>query len=153
MAEDEVRPRPTHVSRLGPLGAGYLYAASAVMCLCGPVVLACTAFAGAGLLVTGILFTVVLLPLGLGIRGSARADREDNRRLDTAGVAATAEVTGLTEWDDGEEAGLLVDLRISGPDFRTFEATWKRSRHPALRVGLRLAAVVDPAGGLYRVEW
>ncbi|MGX1479837.1 UNVERIFIED_CONTAM: hypothetical protein RKD50_008645 [Streptomyces canus] len=32
------------------------------------------------------------------------------------------------------------------------EATWKRSKHPALRVGLRLPAVVDPADHLFRVD-
>ncbi|MFJ9005805.1 hypothetical protein [Streptomyces canus] len=66
------------------------------------------------------------------------------------GVVATAEVTELSDWDDGEQAGVIVGLRISGPERRTFEATWKRSKHPAIRVGLRLPAVVDPADHLFR---
>jgi hypothetical protein len=45
----------------------------------------------------------------------------------------------------------VVGLRGSGPGFRTFETTWKRSKHPALRVGLQLTAVVDPSDRLYRV--
>ena len=70
-----------------------------------------------------------------------------------SGVAAAAEVTELTDWDDGEEAGVTVGLRISGLECPTFEATWKRSKHPALRFGLRLPAVADPADHLFRVDF
>ncbi|MEV0740135.1 hypothetical protein AB0I51_30325 [Streptomyces sp. NPDC050549] len=55
------------------------------------------------------------------------------------------------EWN-GEESGVLVEPRISCPGVRTFETTWKRTHHPALRAGLRCEAVVDPAGGRVRVE-
>ncbi|WP_125263734.1 hypothetical protein [Streptomyces alboflavus] len=67
-------------------------------------------------------------------------------------VCLYAVVAGLTEWDSGDDAGAVVVLRLSGPGFRAFEATWKRSPHPALCLGLRLAAVVDPSEGLYRAE-
>ncbi|UIX32440.1 hypothetical protein [Streptomyces sp. GQFP] len=66
-------------------------------------------------------------------------------------MAAAAEITELTRWVDADDAGLLVGLRISGPGFRTFETTWKRSPDSSLRVGLRLAAVVDPDSGLFRM--
>ncbi|WP_327692749.1 hypothetical protein [Streptomyces sp. NBC_00459] len=68
------------------------------------------------------------------------------------GIAATAEVIGLTEWEDDDSAGLTVGLPISGPGFRTFGTTWKRSADPVLRMGLRLPAVVDPARNLFRLE-
>ncbi|WP_329233682.1 hypothetical protein [Streptomyces canus] len=69
------------------------------------------------------------------------------------GAFEMAEVTELYDWDDGEQAGVIVGLRISGPGCPTFETTWKRSKHPALRVGLRLPAVVDPADHLFRIDF
>ncbi|GAB2921118.1 hypothetical protein [Streptomyces mayteni] len=145
-------PEPTRVSRVGTFDALFLYSTAAGLCLCGPVMLGFSPFAGAGLLLAGSLCTVLCLPLGLGLWFHTTFERENNRRLDASGVAATAEVTSLTDWDDGESAGLTVGLRVSGPGFRTFETTWKRSSHPALRVGLRLTAVVDPSGNLFRVD-
>lgn len=145
-------PEPARVQRIGLFTALILCSTAAAMCLCGPVMLAGTVLAGAGLVLGGVLSTVLCTPLGIGLWCSVRLEREDNRRLDALGVAATAEVTGLTEWDGGESAGLVVGLRIGGPGFPAFETTWKRSSHPALRVGLRLTAVVDPDRRLFRVE-
>ncbi|MER5360125.1 hypothetical protein [Streptomyces sp. NPDC002785] len=139
----------TQISRAG-FGQ---YEVAALMCLCGPVMLGFALFAGADLMVMGILFTVVFLPLGLGFWFQTTAEREQNRRLDAVGVPATAEVTALTDFDwDGEGSGVEVELRVSGPRFRTFETTWRRSHHPALRVGLRLTSVVEPSAGLFRVN-
>jgi hypothetical protein len=146
-------PDPTRVDRIGPVGALVLYTSSAGLCLCGPVMLACTFFADAGLLLMGILFTVICIPVGLGLLGYTLFERESNRRLDEVGVVATAEITSLADWDDGESAGLAVGLRISGQGVRTFETTWKCSSDPALRVGLRFTAVVDPARRLFRLEF
>lgn len=149
MADDGDGPRWTRISRAG---RGE-YEAAAVMCLCGPVMLGFAVFTGADLMFMGIVFTVVFLPLGLGLWGHTAAEREHNRRLDAVGVPATAEITDLTDFDwSGEESGVEVGLRVSGPGFRTFETTWKRTHHPTLRVGLRLTAVVDPSGGLFRVD-
>lgn len=102
-------------------------------------------------MVTGIVLTVILVPVGLLIWLVVAAERKHNRRLDAVGVPATAEIITLTEWDTGDDSGAVVGMRITGPGLRTFEATWKRSSHPGLRVGLRLDAVVDPATRLYRV--
>lgn len=157
MADDANGPEPTRVSEIGPHGALFLYSVAVGLCLCGPALLVSAAFAnsgdGAGLLLAGILSTVLCIPLGIVIWANTSWERENNRRLDAVGVAATAEVTDLTDWDDGEQAGVTAGLRISGPGFRTFETTWKRSKHPALRVGLRLTAVVDPAGNLFRIDF
>lgn len=139
-------------TRISRVGRGQ-YEMAALMCLCGPVMLGFALFAHADVLIIGIVFTVVFLPLGLAFWFQTTAEREQNRRLDAVGVAATAEVTGLTDFDwDGETPGVEVELRVSGPGFTTFETTWRRTQDPALRVGLRLTAVVDPAGGLFRVE-
>ncbi|MGW1786224.1 hypothetical protein ACWCQQ_45230 [Streptomyces sp. NPDC002143] len=152
MADDGHGPRWTQVSRVGPGGAASAYGSAAVMCLCGPVMLGSALLGAAGLMVMGIVFTVVFLPLGLAFWGNTVVEREHNRRLDAVGVPATAEITELTDWDDGEDVGVTVGLRVGGPGFRTFETTWRRSHHGALRVGLRLTAVVDPHNGSFRVE-
>lgn len=129
------------------------YEVAALMCLSGPVMLGSALFAGADLVVIGIVFTVVFVPLGLGLWFQTTTEREQNRRLDAVGIPATAEITDLTDFDrNGEESGVEVELRVSGPGFRTFETTWSRSHHPALRVGVRLPAVVDPTAGLFRVD-
>lgn len=146
------RPQWYRVSRVGPVDAFALYGSAVVMCLCGPVMLGATVLADAGLTVMGIVFTAVFVPVGLGLWAHTTTEREHNRRLDAVGVPATAEITQLTDWDDGEEAGVVLGLRVSGPGFRTFEASWRRSADDALWVGLRLTAVVDPSGGRFRVE-
>jgi hypothetical protein len=149
MTDDGDGIRWTRISRAG-FGQ---YEAAALMCLCGPVMLGFALFTGAELLVIGIVFTVVFLPLGLALGSQTTHEREQNRRLDAVGVPATAEVTDLTDFDrDGESSGVEVGLQVSGPGFKAFETTWNRTHHPALRVGLRLTAVVDPASGLFRVE-
>ncbi|MFJ9896484.1 hypothetical protein ACIQPR_24485 [Streptomyces sp. NPDC091280] len=146
--------RMSGVDRVGPGDAVILYSSAAALCLCGPVVLACAVLGGAELLLLGGVFTVVFLPVGLGLWLHTNVEREHNRRLDAVGVPATAEILDLTDLEgNGEESGVLVELRISGPGLRTFETTWKRSHHPFLRVGLRCGAVVDPAGRRFRVEW
>ncbi|WP_030620276.1 DUF3592 domain-containing protein [Streptomyces fulvoviolaceus] len=158
MADSVNGPEPTQVSAIGPLGALFLYSCVAVLCLCGPVMLALTAFTaftaftGSGLMVMGIVFTVIFVPVGLGLWGSTVVEREHNRRLDAVGVPATAEITDLTDFAGGEDTGVVVGLRVSGPGVRTFETSWRRSHHPALRAGRRLTAVVDPADNLFRVE-
>ncbi|MFI6542045.1 hypothetical protein ACIBO9_02250 [Streptomyces prunicolor] len=142
------------IDHVGPWDAVFLYASSAVMGLCGPVMLGFALFTGAELMVMGVVFTVVFVPVGLGLWAHTVAEREQNRRLDAVGVPATAEVTDLTDVEsDGESSGVEVGLRVSGPGLRTFETTWRRTHHPALRVGRRLAAVVDLSGGRFRVDW
>ncbi|MDX3452201.1 hypothetical protein PV396_09660 [Streptomyces sp. ME02-8801-2C] len=152
MPDSTDSPEPTRVDRLGPFDALFLRVCAVLMGLCGPGLLACGFGAGVGVLLAGVLCTVLFVPMGLGLWFHTELERENNRRLDAVGVAATAEVTDLSDWDDGESRGVTVGLRISGPGVRTFETTWKRSSHPALRMGLRFTAVVDPGRGLFRLE-
>jgi hypothetical protein len=156
MSDDGVRPDPvrmTLVDHVGPWDAAFLYVIAATVCLCGPVMLGLALFAGVDLMVVGIVFTVVFVPVGLGFGANTVGERKRNRRLDAVGIPATAEITDLTDFDwNGEESGVEVGLRVSGPGLRTFEATWRRGHHPGLRVGRRLAAEVDPAGGRFRVR-
>ncbi|MGW3645933.1 hypothetical protein [Streptomyces sp. NPDC000878] len=145
-------PPLEQVERISRLEAFLLYSSTVLLGLCGPVMLACTYFAGAPLLLGGVLCTVLCAPLGLGLFFHAQVEKENNRRLDAFGVQATAEVTEVTPWEDADDSGTAVGLRVSGPGFRTFEATWRRAPHSAQRVGLRLDAVVDRAHGLFRIE-
>ncbi|MEU1517072.1 hypothetical protein ABZ490_33825 [Streptomyces sp. NPDC005811] len=151
MGDDTDGIRWTQVSRVGPWDAASLYGSAALTALCGPVMLGAHFLAGADLLGMGLVFTVVFLPVGLGLWAHTGFERESNRRLDAVGVPATAEITELTDWDDGESVGVTVGLRVVGPGFTTFETAWRRSSHDALRVGLRLTAVVDPSRGVFRV--
>ncbi|MFJ5840328.1 hypothetical protein ACIQGO_26880 [Streptomyces shenzhenensis] len=152
MADGGDGTRWTQVSRVGPWGAASAYGSAAVMCLCGPVMLGSAVLGAADLMVMGIVFTVVFLPLGLAFWGNTTVERAHTRRLDAVGIPATAEITELSRWDDGDDVGVTVGLRVSGPGIATFETTWRRSYHAALRVGLRLSAVVDPHNGNFRVE-
>jgi len=152
VTDDAVGPEPRRVSRVGSFDALFMRFTAAGLGLCGPVMLGFGFVAGLGLLLVGILCTLLCTPLGIALWAHVDVERENDRRLDTVGVSATAEVVGLTDWDDGESTGFVVGLRIGGPGFEAFETTWKRSRHPALRVGLRLTAVVDPDRLLFRVE-
>ncbi|GAA1587817.1 hypothetical protein GCM10009804_49920 [Kribbella hippodromi] len=150
MVADEIHW--TLVSRVTGVGAVSVYGIAGVMILSGPVMLGARLLAGADVLVMGIVFTVLLLPLGLALWASTSVEREQNRQLDAFGVPAVAEVIELGRWDDGESAGVELELRVSGAGFAAFEATWKRSSSLSLRVGTRVGAVVDPAIGLFRVE-
>ncbi|WP_405813116.1 hypothetical protein OG241_01645 [Streptomyces sp. NBC_01390] len=145
-------PGPAQVDRVGPFEALILYSTAVTLCLSGPVLLAFTFFADLDFLLGGVLCTVLCTPLGLAIWFHAQRERENNRRLDAVGIAVTAEVTSLTDWDDGESTGVAAGLRISGPGVQTFETTWRHSSPPALRVGLLLPVVVDPARSLFRLE-
>ena len=145
-------PPLEQVERISRLESFLLYSSAVLLVLCGPVMLACTYFAGAPLLLGGVLCTVLCAPLGLGLFFHAKVEKEKNRHLDVVGVPATAEILAMNHWEDADDCGTAADLRVSGPGFRTFEATWRRAPHSAQRVGLRLDAVVDPVRGLFRVE-
>ncbi|MER7922490.1 hypothetical protein ABTY96_05035 [Streptomyces sp. NPDC096057] len=155
MTDDGARPDPplTLIDRVGRRDAASLYVTAATITLCGPVTLGFAVLTDAELMVIGVVFTIVFVPLGLGLWGNTVVGREHNRRLDAVGIPATAEITDLTDVDwSGEESGVEVGLRVSGPGLRTFETTWRRTHHPGLRVGRRLDAVVDLSGGRFRVD-
>lgn len=145
-------PPLEQVERVGPLEAFLLYVSGVTLGLCGPVMLACTYFAEAPLLLGGVLCTVLCAPLGLGLFFHAQVEKEKNRHLDAVGVPATAEILAMNNWEEADDSGTAADLRVGGAGFRTFEVTWRRTPHYDLRVGQRLNAVVDPVRGLFRVE-
>ncbi|GAA1256957.1 hypothetical protein GCM10009665_54200 [Kitasatospora nipponensis] len=144
---------PTQVAPMGRGGALLMYLTSAVTTLNGPVMLIWSAFGGRNLLITGIVSTVVTAPIGLALGFEARSDRAANRRLDAVGVAAIAEILDLRPCVLGGEEGngVEVRLRVDGPGFAPFEATWRRTADADLRVGLHLRATVDPSDRLFRL--
>ncbi|MEJ2852592.1 MULTISPECIES: hypothetical protein [unclassified Saccharothrix] len=90
----------------------------------------------------GIVLTVILLPLGIGVwRGTGRAKRR-LLRLDEVGLPATAFV--LTSEPISEDATIRVRLLIRGPDVPEFLIDHDTSYHPSLKAGNKLDAVVDP---------
>ncbi|MEU3455158.1 hypothetical protein ABZ671_16400 [Micromonospora sp. NPDC006766] len=129
------------------------------ICLPGPVLLAAAMTRDPlrsptdfwGLLAGGALVTIV--GVGFGVFGwrLVTRSRRDARRLSAAGVAATAEILRVANHLGGEDPGLELHLRISGPGFATFEADTIRADDPALVPGAVLAAVVDPADRLFSI--
>ena len=139
-------------TRIGPVGALLCRAMFLAICLPGPVLLyfdvsqsrSLSAADFWGLLAGGVLTTIVGIGFGVwGLRLVTRS-RRDARRLAANGVAATAEILTVANHLGGEDPGLELRLRISGPGFATFEADTIRAVDPALAPGTVLAAVVDP---------
>lgn len=145
---------------IGPIGAFLCRVAFLAICLPGPILLAADiSQAGKlstqdtwGLLAGGVLTTIVGVGFGMfGFRVVNRS-RRDARRLAAAGVAATAEILTVANHLGGEDPGLVLRLRISGPGFETFEAETTHPVDAALTPGVVLAAVVDPADQLFTVR-
>ncbi|GAA3725486.1 hypothetical protein GCM10022225_02980 [Plantactinospora mayteni] len=146
-------------ARIGPIGALLSRLAFLAICLPGPVLLAVAMTLDRlrspedfwGLLAGGVLMTIVGVGFGVfGWRVVTRS-RRDARRLSTAGVAANAEILRVANHLGGEDPGLELHLRISGPGFATFEADTTRADDPALVPGAVLAAVVDPIDRLFSI--
>ena len=90
----------------------------------------------------GIVLTVLLLPLGIGVwRGIARAKRR-LLRLDEVGLPATAVV--LSVEPISEDPTVRVRLLIKGPDVPEFVIEHDARYGPGLKPGNKLAATVDP---------
>ncbi len=147
-------------ARVGPIGALLCRLAFLAICLPGPVLLAVAVTRDStrspadfwGLLAGGVLVTTVGVGFGVfGWRLVARS-RSDARRLSASGVAATAEILAVANHLGGEDPGLELRLRISGPGFAAFEADTVRADDPALVPGALLPAVVDPVDRLFSIS-
>ncbi|MBF9127510.1 hypothetical protein I0C86_00645 [Plantactinospora sp. S1510] len=146
-------------ARVGPIGALLSRLMFLAICLPGPVLLVVAVTVDPrqsptdfwGLLAGGVLAT--LIGVGFGVFGQrlVTRSRRDARQLAAAGVAATAEILAVANHLGGEEPGLELRLRISGPGFATFEAETIRADDPALVPGALLAVVVDPVDRLFSI--
>ncbi|WP_431905730.1 hypothetical protein [Micromonospora carbonacea] len=146
-------------ARLGPIGALLCRLVFLAICLPGPALLVAALTMEPppstkdfwGLLAGAAFMTVVGVGFGvLGLRLVARS-RRDARHLSAAGVAATAEILSVADRVDGEDPGLTLRLRISGPGFAAFEADVNRPVDPALVPGAALPATVVPADRLFSI--
>ncbi|WP_238012867.1 hypothetical protein KZZ52_22565 [Dactylosporangium sp. AC04546] len=145
-------------ARLGPIGALLCRLMFLAICLPGPVLLIVAVRLDPprspadfwGLLAGGTVTTIA--GVGFGVFGwrLVTRSRRDARRLSAAGVAATAEILTVAN-HLGEDPGLTLRLRVSGPGFATFEADTIRADDPALVPGTLLTAVVDPADRLFSI--
>ncbi|MEV7229769.1 hypothetical protein AB0M79_22490 [Polymorphospora sp. NPDC051019] len=146
-------------TRIGPIGALLCRLVFLAICLPGPVLLAAAITLDQprspadfwGLVAGDVLVTIIGVGFGaFGWRLVTRS-RRDARRLSAAGVAATAEVLTVANHLGGEDPGLELHLRISGPGFATFEADVIRADDPGLVPGALLTAVVNPTDRLFAI--
>lgn len=146
-------------ARIGPIGALLCRLVFLAICLPGPALLVAALTVDPppspkdfwGLLAGDVFMTIVGVGFGVfGLRLVARS-RRDARQLSAAGVAATAEVLTVADRLDGEDPGLTLRLRVSGPGFAAFEADVNHSTDPALVPGATLPATVDPADRLFSI--
>lgn len=147
-------------SRIGPIGAFLCRVCFLAICLPGPIMLAFTVAKGAdlstkdfwGLLAGDVLTTIV--GVGFGVFGFriVNRSRRDARQLAAAGVAATAEILTVANHLGGEDPGLMLRVRVSGPGFAAFEADTTKPDDAALMPGVVLTAVVDPSDRLYVIR-
>ncbi|MEU7876097.1 hypothetical protein [Dactylosporangium sp. NPDC049140] len=144
---------------IGPIGALLSRLMFLAICLPGPVLLAAAVTRDPersptdfwGLLAGGVFVTILGVGAGVFALRLVTRSRRDARRLAAAGVAATAEILTVANHPGGEDPGLQLRMRISGPGFATFEADTTRADDPALVPGAILAAVVDPADRLFSI--
>ncbi|NUO57911.1 MAG: hypothetical protein HOV78_14670 [Hamadaea sp.] len=147
-------------ARIGPIGALLCRLLFLAICLPGPILLAADVSQGRqlsgkdfwGLLAGGVLTTIVGFGFGLFGWHIVNRSRRDARQLTEAGVAATAEILTVANHLGGEDPGLVLRLRISGPGFETFEAETTHATDSALVPGALLSAVVDPSDRLFTIR-
>ena len=107
----------------------------------------------AGLLVTAI---DVLVALALASYGAKRAAKTE--MLESSGVVALAQITGIHETNTriNEQPLVKLDLRIEGPGLTPFTAqdsvVASISRVPMI-TGRKLVVLVDPATNTFQIDW
>jgi hypothetical protein len=107
---------------------------------------------------TGLLVTAVdvLVALALASYGAKRAAKTE--MLESSGVVALAQITGITETNTriNDQPLVKLDLRIEGPGLMPFTAqdsvVASISRLPMI-TGRRLVVLVDPATNTFQIDW
>lgn len=107
---------------------------------------------------TGLLVTAidVLVALALASYGAKRAAKTE--MLESSGVVALAQITGIYETNTriNEQPLVKLDLRIEGPGLTPFTAqdsvVASISRLPMI-TGRKLVVLVDPATNTFQIDW
>lgn len=107
---------------------------------------------------TGLLVTAidVLVALALASYGAKRAAKTE--MLESSGVVALAQITGIHETNTriNEQPLVKLDLRIEGPGLTPFTAqdsvVASISRLPMI-TGRKLVVLVDPATNTFQIDW
>lgn len=133
-----------------------MYALGALMCLTGPIFIVSGVVGehGVGRMIVvavGVLTSVFLIPLGVGMTSVMSEDHRGSVRLAEVGVPASAEVMAMKHTSYDGEDRVALTLRFAGPGITPFQATYHCANDRTLGVGDRLPAIVDPATNLYAI--
>lgn len=145
------------MTEVTPVGRGWrlsTYALCIVMVLSGPGFLALGLLLDADPLACILIaaaMSLFLVPLGALLWSDVRRTARGMRRLDVAGVAATAEILAVTPTSYDDRIRVELNLSINAPGIEPFEAVHRRDGGDDLQVGTTLGAVVDPDGRFYAV--
>lgn len=138
----------------GAVARAMIFVGGVVLLLLGPAMMIVIAVAGAfewPTLVGGI--AILLTAGGYGVLSMVSAVRMQRRvrRLARNGRPATAEVIASRTASIGEETGIEVTVRVSGPDVPSFEMTHRSTESRIAALGETFPVIVDPSDGAYRI--
>lgn len=142
----------TEVTPVGRVWRMSMYALCVVMVLSGPGFLALGLLLDAdawACVLIAVVLSLVLIPLGVALSSDVRRAARGMRRLQVAGVAATAEILSITSTSYDDRTRAELSLSISAPGIEPFEVSHTRDGTDDLEVGATLGAVVDTTGRWY----
>lgn len=130
------------------------YVGGVVLLLLGPALMIGLGAAGAFELPTLIGGIAILATAGsFGVVSMVSTVRMKRRveRLARNGRPATAEVIASRPASLGEETGVEVTVRVSGPDVPEFEMKHRSTESRIAALGETFRVIVDPADGAYMI--
>lgn len=138
----------------GPFARAIGYVGSVVLLLLGPALIVVVSAAGAfelPTLIGGI--AILVISGGFGVLSMVSITRMQRRveRLARNGRPAAAEVIAARPASIGEETGVEVTVRVSGPDVPAFEMTHRSTDSRIAALGETFRVIVDPADGAYMI--
>lgn len=130
------------------------YIGGAVLLLLGPAMMITVGAAGAfewPTLLGGI--AILATAGGYGVLSTVSTVRMQRRveRLARNGRPAVAEVIGARPASIGEETGVEVTVRVSGPDVPPFEMKHRSTESRIAALGETFRLIVDPSDGAYMI--
>ena len=95
-------------------------------------------------LILGIVFTVTVTPLLVGLLLTLRADRRRAALLAAVGVPASAEILAVAASSYDGETRHTLTLRITGVGFEPFTSSLTTGALRGLGLGDRFTVIADP---------